>query len=141
MAFTKSYISLEDQHGAEIQEYFRNIALIKDGEEKLLNVLNGEVLLWDILEGSEYNNSKSRLKQFLMDEEKEGRKYSILAYGNALGKLQKRQALKSGAYGKQGLTIIPEREKKEDTEKFLKIEEQTENVIEDDSSSANISEL
>jgi hypothetical protein len=132
MAFTKSYISLEDQHGAEIQEYFRNISLIEDGEKKLLNVLNGEVLLWDILEGSEYPKSKERLKQFLKDEEKANRKYSILAYANALGKLQKRQALKSGAYGKQGLTIIPEREKKEETDKFLKIEEQTENVIEDD---------
>jgi hypothetical protein len=139
MAFTKSYISLEDQHGAEIQEYFRNIALLEDGEKKLLYVLNGEVLLWDILEGSEYGNSKARLKQFLKDEELKGRKYSILAYANALGKLQKRQALKSGAYGKQGLTAIPEREQKEETEKFLKIEEQTEDVIEDDSSAANFS--
>jgi hypothetical protein len=139
MAFTKSYISLEDQHGAEIQEYFRNISLIEDSEKKLLNVLNGEVLLWDILEGSEYPKSKERLKQFLKDEEKEGRKYSILAYANALGKLQKRQALKSGAYGKQGLTIIPEREKKEETDKFLKIEEQTENVIEDDSNRVDFS--
>jgi hypothetical protein len=139
MAFTKSYISLEDQHGAEIQEYFRNIALLEDGEKKLLYVLNGEVLLWDILEGSEYINSKARLKQFLIDEEKAGKKYSILAYANALGKLQKRQALKSGAYGKQGLTAIPEREKKEETEKFLKIEEQMENVIEDDSSRVDFS--
>jgi hypothetical protein len=139
MAFTKSYISLEDQHGAEIQEYFRNISLIKEGEEKLLGVLNGEVLLWDILEGSEYSKSKERLKQFLKDEGKEGRKYSILAYANALGKLQKRQALKSGAYGKQGLTAIPDREKKGDTEKFLSIEEQSEKVIEDDSSRVDFS--
>lgn len=120
MAFGKSFASPEEQYAFKIIDYFYALWQIDDGEQKLAKALDGEALIWDILEGSEYEKSKSALYRKIDSRRKDkGITHSKLHLANAIIKLQKRSVLASGVLGKRGITVIQQKQSDEETKKLL----------------------
>jgi len=128
----KSFPSVDEIYATKIIEYFFEIWRIDDGEQKLAKVLDGEAnLLWRILEGSHYINSKAELYKLVDSDRKKGRVYSKLHLANAICKLQQRAAFESGLLGKKGVTVITEKSTDEETKKIIDGLEEAEDNYED----------
>jgi hypothetical protein len=117
MAYGRSFIQPEDDYALKVVGYFNDIRQIKDDVERMKAIMLGEGFLNNLLEGSEYYESKKRLQVKIAEDQKKGQKYSISAYGTALVKLQQRAANEANIFGKRKLTAVPRRG--EDTEKVM----------------------
>jgi hypothetical protein len=124
VAFNRSYIQPEDDYALKVIAYFNDIRTTPDDEERLSKIALGEGFLNNILEGSEYYDSKKRLQAKIAEDQKNNKKYSVLAYGVALIKLQQRASKDANIFGKKGLTIISPRQGEEKAvEEAIKNEE------------------
>ena len=120
MAYSgRTFIQPEDDYALKVVGYFDKIWQIKDDIERMKAIMLGEGFLNNLLEGSEYYVSKKRLQAKIAEDQKNGNKYSILAYGTALIKLQQRAANEANIFGKRKLMAVPPREG--ETEKIVEV--------------------
>lgn len=114
MAYVKTNISVEDAYCLKVQEYFDRTSQIEDAEKFYAAVVRGEAFLHIFLEGKGTNYYKSKAALMKKVEErkndKDKRPYSSLAIGNALMKLQQREAKIAKVYGDTGIIYVPENE-------------------------------
>jgi hypothetical protein len=122
MAYGKTFATSEDIYPLKVLDYFEEVRRIRDGEQKLQAVIDGETFLWIFLEGSPYEESKKQLYALIEDRKKEQgqRPFDALNKANALVKLQQREAKAAKIYGETGLVLVLKKEKPEETQKVLK---------------------
>ena len=98
MAFGNKLPTPKEHYFPLVQIRFKELSQIRQGEEKLLDATNAEILFAPFLQGTDYPKRKRELF-------KKHKLKSPLAKANKLLHIQQEYAHEAGIYGEQELTV------------------------------------